>query len=140
MTNRERWASIVSSVSVGRCAMSMVLLLQVLRRPPYDTERGGAGGTDIGPPVPPSYGPLQGPTASLRAVGSRGVLLGVELHDQLLLDRGVDHLAGRDAVHEDLQLRADDLQPRRHRALAGLRLGELEWQHLDGLGGHLDDV
>src|SRR3954469_5342316 len=70
----------------------------------------------------------------------RGLLLGVELHDQLLLDRGVDHLTGRDVVHQHAQLAADDLQPRRHRPGAGLGLGELERDHLDGLGGHLDDV
>src|SRR5947199_103118 len=29
------------------------------------------------------------------------VLLAVELHDELLLDRGVDHLAGRERVDED---------------------------------------
>src|SRR3954469_20222005 len=39
MTNRERDSVIVSSVRVGRCAMSIVVLLQVLRHPPYDAVR-----------------------------------------------------------------------------------------------------
>src|SRR3954453_9616289 len=67
-------------------------------------------------------------------------LLGVELDDQLLLDRGVDDLPGRDAVHEDAQLAADDLQPRRHGTLAGAGLGDLEGQHLPRLLGDLEDV
>src|SRR3954462_5816663 len=123
--------------------MSMVVLLQVLRRPPYDAVRGWCrrdGHRSARPAV--ERAPLQGPTARSRAVGGRGSfsLLGVELHDQLLLDRGVDHLTGRDVVHEDPQLRADDLEPRRDRTGAGLRLGELEGDHLDRLGGDLDDV
>src|SRR4051795_7636718 len=95
MTNRERDSVIVSSVRVGRCAMSMVVLLQVLRHPPYDAvrwwcRRGGSlsprpapigrggvgvrgGGTSPPPPRRPAVcGPLQGPTASAPAVGGRG--------------------------------------------------------------------
>src|SRR5215211_3705969 len=123
MTNRERDSVIVSSVRVGRCAMSMVDLLLVLRRPPYDAVRGWCrrGGH---PSARPAVLPL----------------LGVELHDQLLLDRGVDHLAGRDVVHEHAKLAADDLEPRRHGALAGTGLGDLERQHRARLLRDLDDV
>src|SRR4051794_15111388 len=103
MTNRERWASMVSSVRVGRCAMSMVVLLQVLRHPPYDAVRGWCR--------------RDGHRSARPAVV---LLLGVELHDQLLLDRGVDHLTGRDVVHQHAQLAADDLQPGRDRTGAGL--------------------
>src|SRR5829696_4147248 len=123
MTNRERCSVIVSSVRVGRCAMSMVVLLQVLRHPPYDAvrwwcRRGG----------------------HLSARPAVVLLLGVELDDELLLDRGVDDLPRRDAVHEHAQLAADDLEPRGHGALAGARLGDLERQHRARLLGHLDDV
>src|SRR3712207_8007213 len=70
----------------------------------------------------------EGPELSSRPLG-RELLLGVELHDQLLLDRGVDHLAGRDAVHEHAQLAADDLQPRRHGALADRKSTRLNSSH-----------
>src|SRR3954447_11583779 len=115
MTNRERCSERVSSVSVGRCAMSMVLLLQILRRPPYDAVRGVVlAPAGICPPagavVPlqgPTAGPLPGAAASatgredgifLRWGQGAFCLLGVELDDQLLLDRRVDDLPGRDAV------------------------------------------
>src|SRR5690348_15421604 len=115
MTKRDRASEMVSSVRVGRCAMSMVLL-QVLRRPPYDAVRGGgAAPADIGPTAgtlplqDPTAGPVPGPAPSVRGVGRTGPspvragglpLLGVELDDQLLLHRRVDHLTGRGAVHE----------------------------------------
>src|SRR5215218_1914359 len=130
MTNRERDSVIVSSVRVGRCAMSMVLL-QVLRRPPYDAVRGVVR-------APADICPSAG--AGRAVVQFRCCLLRVELDDQLLLAGGVDHLASRDAVHEHAQLAADDLEPRRDRTLAGLRLGDLERQHRARLLGHLDDV
>src|SRR3954451_3830114 len=95
-TNRERDSEIVSSVRVGRCAMSMVVLLLVLRRPPYDAVRWWCGLL----------------RASVRPQEPVLRLLGVELHDQLLLGRGVDHLGGREGVHEHAQLAADDLEPR----------------------------
>src|SRR5918911_1752876 len=94
--------------------------------------------------------PLQGPALSLRRVGRTGsfhgggrgsfCLLGVELDDQLLLDRRVDDLPGRDAVDQHAELAADDLQPRRHGALAGAGLGDLEGQHPPRLLGDLHDV
>src|SRR3954468_19344667 len=109
MTNRERDSEIVSSVRVGRCAMSMVVLLRVLRRPPYDAVRGWCrrGGHRS---TRPAFGPPAGSHRERASGGGQGalLLLGVELHDQLLLDRGVDHLTGRDVVHEDPQLGADD--------------------------------
>src|SRR3954452_25470723 len=125
MTNRERWASMVSSVRVGRCAMSMVVLLQVLRRPPYDAVREWCrrdGHRSARPAVDRS--PCRVPRRAERGEGGKRVLLllGVELHDQLLLDRGVDHLTGRDVVLEDTQLRVNDLEPLRARTGAGLRL------------------
>src|SRR3954452_21621937 len=123
MTNRERDSVIVSSVRVGRCAMSMVFLLQVLRHPPYDAVR---------------WWCRRGGHLSDRPAVV--LLLGVELHDQLLLDRGVDHLTARDAVHEHAQLTADDLEPCRDRTLAGPGLRDLERQHRARLLGHLDDV
>src|SRR5688572_30043210 len=104
MTNRERDSVIVSSVRLGRCAMSMVVLLQVLRRPPYDAVRWVVQ-------APAGICPPAGAGTAL--TWSRAAcLLRVQLDDQLLLDRGVDHLASRDAVHEDAQLAADDLEPR----------------------------
>src|SRR3954451_25405810 len=157
MTNRERCSESVSSVSVGRCAMSMVLLLQVLRRPPYDAVRGwcwlrrasvrppepGAS-CRVPPPAPsrvPSWLAKGGGTEVLRRWG-QGVrlLLGVQLDDQLLLDGRVDDLPGRDAVDQHAQLAADDLQPRRDRTLAGAGLGDLERHHPARLLRHLDDV
>src|SRR5215217_815354 len=130
MTKRERDSVIVSSVRVGRCAMSMVLL-QVLRRPPYDAVRGVVQ-------APADICPSAG--ADGATCGARCGLLRVELDDQLFLDGGVDHLASRDAVHEHAQLAADDLEPRRDRTLAGAGLGDLERQHRARLLGHLDDV
>src|SRR3954452_737547 len=64
MTNRERDSVIVSSVRVGRCAMRMVVLLQVLRHPPYDAVRWWCrrgGHLSARPPVLQSALPLQVP-------------------------------------------------------------------------------
>src|SRR5262245_57651641 len=69
-----------------------------------------------------------------------GVLLAVELDDELLLDRRVDDLPGREGVHEDAQPGGDDLQPRRHRPGPGLRLRDHERGELAGLLAYLDDV
>src|SRR6476620_4813783 len=139
MTKRERDSVIVSSVRVGRCAMSMVVLLQVLRHPPYDAVRWWCrrgGHRSARPAVVLSIG-----GAVVRwSSGAPNRLLRVELDDQLFLDRGVDDLARRDVVHQHAQLAGDHLEPRRDRALAGLRLGQLERQHRAGLLGHLDDV
>src|SRR5215207_10167474 len=130
MTNRERDSVIVSSVRVGRCAMSMVVLLQVLRHPPYDAVRWWCR----------RGGHLSARPAVVQSLSSGNRLLRVELDDQLFLDRGVDDLPRRDAVHEHAQLAADDLEPRGHGALAGAGLGDLERQHRARLLRDLDDV
>src|SRR3954447_10908302 len=85
ITNRERASEIVSSVRVGRCAMSMVVLLLVLRRPPYDAVRGWCrrGGhlsalpAVVPSPAPPPRGlavppPRRAPPGGVRGVGGRG--------------------------------------------------------------------
>src|SRR3954470_1244325 len=70
----------------------------------------------------------------------RWCLLAVELDDELLLDRRVDHLPRRHAVHQDAHPVGDDLDPRRHRAAAGLSAGDDERGHLHARRPHLDDV
>src|SRR3954451_23919544 len=97
MANRERCSEMVSSVSVGRCAMSIVFLLLVLRRPPYDAVRGWCGFRRASVRPPPRIMPPGGgggvPGGLLPPRRNRWcseLLLGVELDDQLLLDRGVD--------------------------------------------------
>src|SRR4051794_32630453 len=86
-------------------------------RPPYDDAKLGAGWR-----------------------GPRWGLLGVELDDELLLDRRVDDLPLREGVHEDAHLRGDDLHPRR----CGARTGELPrddvGRQLADLLADLDDV
>src|SRR3954467_2401273 len=68
------------------------------------------------------------------------VLLAVELDDQLLLDRGVDDLAGRDRVDQDAHPVGDDLDPCRDRSTAGLGARDDERRHLHARRTHLDDV
>src|SRR3954466_12442571 len=70
----------------------------------------------------------------------RVVLLRVQLDDQLLLDRGVDDLPGREVVHEDAHPVGDAPQPRRHGPAAGLGAGDDERRHLHARRTHLDDV
>src|SRR3954466_15208982 len=68
MTNRERDSVIVSSVRVGRCAMSMVVLLQVLRHPPYDAMRWWCRrGGHLSPPPPLLHPALPPPPAVLQS-------------------------------------------------------------------------
>src|SRR4051812_44387090 len=67
-------------------------------------------------------------------------LLRVELDDQLLLDRGVDHLAGREGVDQDAHLAGDDLHPRRRRAVARGLTGDDVRRELAALRPDLDDV
>src|SRR5829696_7501667 len=69
-----------------------------------------------------------------------GALLGVELDDELILDRRVDDLPGWEGVHEDAHPGGDDLQPRGHRPGPGLRPGDHERGQLHGHLPHLDDV
>src|SRR4051794_23757546 len=53
-----------------------------------------------------------------RVATDGGSLLGVELDDELLLDRHVDLCPDRDLVDQDAHPRRDDLHPRRGDALA----------------------
>src|SRR6516165_929288 len=75
-----------------------------------------------------------------RPSGPGGVLLRVELDDELFLDLGVDLGPDRERVHEDAHLVGNDLEPGRHRALAGLGSRDDERRQLERLGDHLDDV
>src|SRR4051812_21787403 len=82
-------------------------------------------------------------TAAWEAGASRPpkkALLGVELDDQLLLDLRVDDSAGRERVHEDLELARDGLEPRRNRTGAGLGLRDDEGSHFLRLLAGRDDV
>src|SRR5690606_37348979 len=67
-------------------------------------------------------------------------LLRVELDDELFLHLRVDLLTLGQGVHEDAEVRRDDLEPRRNLALAGLGVRDDERRHLAGLVAHLDDV
>src|SRR5205085_334293 len=69
-----------------------------------------------------------------------GGLLGVELDDQLLLDRRVDDLPGRKRVHENAHVVRDDLEPRGDRTLPRGRTGDHERRELGGARANLDDV
>src|SRR5215207_3505436 len=73
-------------------------------------------------------------------IGVAAGLLGVELDDELLLDRRVDDLPGREGVHQDAHPVAEHLEPRRHRAGAGQLAGDHERGELAGLLPHVDDV
>src|SRR6478735_7992869 len=67
-------------------------------------------------------------------------LLGVVLHDELLLDRDVDLRPDRDLVDEDAHPRRDDLHPRRGDALAVGLTGDDQRRELERLLAHVDDV
>src|SRR4051795_12026308 len=67
-------------------------------------------------------------------------LLAVELDDELLLDRRVDDLPGREGVHEDSHPVGDDLDPGRDGTLPGLGARDDERRHLERALAHLDDV
>src|SRR5450759_3480656 len=130
MTNRERESLTGSSARLGRWVMSMKDL-RVLRRPPYDAAR-----------VPPSAGEPADRVPVWASVCPHRVLrlLRVELDDQLLLHRGVDHLPGRQRVHQHAHLGGDDLQPRGDRPAASLGPGDHERRQLPARRAHLDDV
>src|SRR6185369_14686390 len=66
------------------------------------------------------------PFGGIPGGGAPRMSLAVELDDELLLDRRVDDLPGREGVHEDAQPGRDDLEPRRHRPGAGLGLRDHE--------------
>src|SRR5665213_2424142 len=64
-----------------------------------------------------------GQTARLGRYGVVGQwLLGVELHDELLLHRLVDVLTQRQREHPDLESVPDRLQPRRQLAIEGVHV------------------
>src|SRR6188768_3428373 len=84
-----------------------------------------------------------GRTSWKRGVGGRpeaatdgGSLLGVVLHDELLLDRHVDLRADRDLVDQDAHPRRDDLHPRRGDALAVGLTGDDQRRELERLLAH----
>src|SRR5918993_133697 len=88
MTKRERNSSTDSSDRVGRCAMSTCSFLSGCDR----------------------Y--LRGPNFVVATASrTRGLLLGVVLHDELLLDRDVDLGPDRQLVDEDAHPRRDGLEP-----------------------------
>src|SRR4051794_23706869 len=123
MRNRERYSSMISSVRVGRCAISTGC-----------TSIAWAG----------RYIPT---TGVVRLQGARGgppigfePLLGVELDDQLLLNLRVNDSTLGKRVHEDPHLRRDDLDPGRDGTLAGLGPGHHERGELQAVLAHLDDV
>src|SRR4051812_7553942 len=111
MTNRERNSSTVSSDRVGRCAMSTGSFLSGPDR--YLTGPNMLATEGAGPhPRPEPRVGVQG------AEPLGGSLLGVVLHDQLLLDREVDLGPDRKLVDEDPHPRRDGLEPRGDHALA----------------------
>src|SRR4051812_14307533 len=146
MTNRERASSTVSSVSWGRCAMSTGALPS-RGCPPYDTSRPRtAPGFPRRRQVPRELGPSRG-VDGRRPARQRGraayverSVLRVQLDDQLLLDRRVDDLPGRERVNEDAQLGRHGLEPRRHGPLAGGLAGDDERRELVRALAHGDDV
>src|SRR3954467_1094880 len=146
MTKRERASSTVSSVSWGRCAMSTGALPS-RGCPPYDTSRPRtAPGFPRRRQVPRELGPSRG-VDGRRPARQRGraayverSVLRVQLDDQLLLDRRVDDLPGRERVNEDAQLGRHGLEPRRHGALAGGLAGDDERRELVRALAHRDDV
>src|SRR5262249_11773306 len=99
MVNRERISLIDSSERIGRWVMSTFFVFHP-GQPLFDAQTGLA--LDL-TPVVPDPAPLAR-RATLPARTERVPLLGVELHDKLLLDLGVDDLPGRERVHQDLHL------------------------------------
>src|SRR6478609_4052955 len=117
MTKRERNSSTDSSDRVGRCAMSTCSFLS---------------GSD-------HY--LRGPNFVVTAASwTTGLLLGVVLHDELLLDRDVDLGPDGELVHEDAHPRRDGLEPCRDDPLAVGLTRHDERGRLEGLLPHVDDV
>src|SRR5699024_974752 len=129
MTNRERLSARTSSLRIGRCAMSTVIFLPTGDR--YMTPRESAGAR------PRRWPPHRSAGATL---GGTDSVLGVELDDQVLGERRVDLLAGRELVDQHLQAARDDVQPRRDGALAEGLAGQLEGEGLHRLLADRDDV
>ena len=67
-------------------------------------------------------------------------LLRVELDDELFLNGNVDLGALGQLVHENTEVRRNNLQPARNGTVAKVIHGILERQHLQRLGAHVDDV
>src|SRR5690349_6347988 len=109
MTKRDRNWSTVSSDRVGRCAMSTCFV--PFRADRYMRTQTWCGDGEEGlrddacPPRSPTWWRWTG-------TGSRS-LLGVVLHDELLLDRHVDLLAHRDLVDQDPHAVRQRLEPGR---------------------------
>src|SRR5258705_3758433 len=102
MVNLDRTSLIDSSARLGRWEISTVSSMSLRAR--YLTRSEKAG------PVRPR------PCCLLR----------VELDDELLLDLGVDDLPRRQAVHQDLELARDELEPRGDGLAAREALCDLE--------------
>src|SRR4051812_17337306 len=131
MVNRDRFSLSDSSVRDGRWEMS-TYFLQKIGRPLYDATT-VALRTAPAEPAPRLSG-VHGGGAPV------GLLLRVELDDQLFLNLRVDDLARRQRVHQDLQLGRNRLQPRRHGPAARLGLRHHERRQVAGLLPDLDDV
>src|SRR5450755_4663545 len=123
MTNRERMSSTPSSLMVGRCAISTISS-EFSWRPLYDAA---------------SRWELHRLRAGLHPARD-GLLLRVELDDQLLLHLSVDDLPDRQRVYEHAQPAWKYLEPGGRRLLTGDRAGDDEWVEFTGLLRDLDDV
>src|SRR6478735_10860456 len=127
MTNRERNSSTDSSDRVGRCAISTCFFLSGPTR--YLTGPNVlSDGRKAGAPEPEGVG------------APPGLLLGVVLDDELLLDGQVDLRPNRKLVHQDAHARRDRLEPRGNDALAVGLASHDERGHLERLLAHVDDV
>src|SRR3954471_13974034 len=97
MTKRERLSATTSSLSTGRCAMSTVLFLPTGAR--YMTPRDAPGQLCPWPGFLLVRYAVSSPPGGLTAYG--GLVLRVELDDQLLREDRVDLRTGRQLVDED---------------------------------------
>src|SRR4051794_26596059 len=150
MTNRDRLSPTTSSANVGRCAISIAvtslanvrhMTLCETPRPSVRTRR-SCGVAARAEPKPGARGRAPGGESARRAepLSQTPLLLRVELDDELLLHGGVDDLPRGQPVHEDAHPVRDDLEPGRHRPLAGHRPGDDERGELEGAVPDLDDV
>src|SRR6478736_8137305 len=128
MTNRERNSSTESSDRVGRCAMSTCSFLsgsdRYLKGPNVLSD-----GRMVGAPIPK------------RRIGTPpGLLLRVELDDELLLHGQVDLRPDGELVNQDPHPRRDRLEPGRNDALAVGLASHDERGHLQRLLTNVDHV
>src|SRR3954465_15092861 len=152
MTNRDRLSPTTSSANVGRCAISIAvtslanvrhMTLCETPRPSVRTRRScGVAARAEPKPGGPGASPRRGERERGGApfANPNPLLLRVELDDELLLHGGVDDLPRGQPVHEDAHPVRDDLEPGRHRPLAGHRPGDDERGELEGALPDLDDV